>query len=809
MYQGRREVFARFVLIACANSPAGLGRPKINLKKINRIFFFCAGAVALTAAGFFVHRALAGADDNVHGWAWSENIGWVSMNSENDSGGSGSASEPGLVQRDARRSWGQTAMSADGKYQIALGRWEYEDGKYRWTFYTSSDYGKTWIRGVDDAGPLIFNGDAAISDDGQFQIVVGGTTSGGAPFGEMYISTDGGETWSKNQSGVSWSSVSMSGDGNYLILTTSDMGFYVSFDRGLSWADCYPVQKMYGAALSSDGKYQIVVNEHFSDYVLSSDYSNGNKFDNCGFGSPFSFSPNDYMGNRSVAMSADGKYVTVAMNSFSESHDDDIHYTDYLYVSSDNGASFKPKGPRMYWDSVAIEGDGKHQIAGASLNDSYEIEIYDSFDYGNTWTKRPEGVISGREVDVAVSADGSCELYAVEGGYLYTVGCDGGGSEPGGAGVEYGVDIDESTGVMSGYAWSENIGWVSFNAADAAGCGGCSGGDCQAKVSLTSNTSGQHEISGWAKVLANGGGWDGCVSLRGSNYGVSIDPATGDFHGWAWSDMVLGWLSFNSVDSGAAGGPYKVYTSAGFSPTAKMECGGAGANCAYGACDNNAGGTWTAYSPTQECPICIYPVKDISEGNVACAYWTLSGPANYEYQASGPGQTINLSAFANRIVPGNYTLSLRVSNETSAGCVSGNTDTATHDIVIKQGIDANFVCALGDPIYDEETNPEPAPWQDCTSSAGKADFAKRIVDGGKIYAKDISLYSEEGTDIVNWNWRITVDGAESTDNEEMVDFTAGKNNKIELKVFDNGGRTNCKSVDFTARSLPKWEEVPI
>lgn len=383
-------------------------------------------------------------------------------------------------------------------------------------------------------------------------------------------------------------------------------------------------------------------------------------------------------------------------------------------------------------------------------------------------------------------------------------------SDPGaGGGADYGVNIDEGDGTMSGYAWSENIGWISFNAADAAGCGGCSGDDCQAKVSQTLNVSGQHEISGWAKVLANGGGWDGCVSLRGSNYGVSIDPATGDFHGWAWSDMVLGWLSFNSVDSGAAGGPYKVYTSAGFSPTAKMECGGAGANCAYGACDNNAGGTWTAYSPTQECPICIYPVKDISEGNVACAYWTLSGPANYEYQASGPGQTINLSAFANRIVPGNYTLSLRVSNKTSAGCVSGNTDMATHAIVIKQGIDANFVCALGDPIYDEETNPEPAPWQDCTSSAGKADFAKRIVDGGKIYAKDISLYSEEGTDIVNWNWRITVDGAESTDNEEMVDFTAGKNNKIELKVFDNGGRTNCKSVDFTARSLPKWEEVPI
>ena len=380
-------------------------------------------------------------------------------------------------------------------------------------------------------------------------------------------------------------------------------------------------------------------------------------------------------------------------------------------------------------------------------------------------------------------------------------------SSDSGGGADYGVSINESTGAISGYAWSENIGWVSFNAADTAGCGGCSGSGCQAKVSLTPNASGQHEISGWAKVLANGGGWDGCVSLRGSNYGVSIDPAAGDFHGWAWSDMVLGWLSFNSVDPDTGGGPYKVHTSASFGPIAKMECGGAGANCAYGTCDNGPDGSWVAYPPTQECPICIYPVKDASEGNVACAYWTLNGPENYESPAL-PGQTINLSAFANKIAPGDYTLSLRVSDEISDGCVSGNTDTATHAITIKQGIDANFVCAMGDPVYDEETNPEPAPWQDCTSSEGKTSFAMRIVKGGKIYVKDASL--PEGTsEITDWNWRITVDGTEITDNAEMVDFTAGKNNKIELKVFDNGGRTNCKEVNSAARRQFKWEEIPI
>jgi len=374
--------------------------------------------------------------------------------------------------------------------------------------------------------------------------------------------------------------------------------------------------------------------------------------------------------------------------------------------------------------------------------------------------------------------------------------------------VDYGVNIDKNTGYMSGYAWSEHIKWISFNVADAAGCGGCSGDGCQAKVSQTPNAEGKHEVSGWAKVLANGGGWDGCVSLRGtatdsSPYGVYIDPATGDFHGWAWSDMVLGWLSFNGADPGAGNKPYKVHTSAKFGPIAKMECGGAGANCAYGTCDNSVGGSWIAYRPTQDCPICIYPVTDVSEGNnIVSAQWTLIGPATYAY-SSGPGQTINLSGFADKIVPGDYTLWLKVTDEW------GNTGETSHAITIKQGIDANFVCALGDPIYNEETNPEPAEWQDCTSSAGQTEFAKRIVKGGKIYVKDISLYSEDATEIVAWNWRITVDGTEITDNGEMVDFIVGKNNKIELKVFDNGARTNCKSTDFVARSLPKWEEIPI
>ncbi len=375
-----------------------------------------------------------------------------------------------------------------------------------------------------------------------------------------------------------------------------------------------------------------------------------------------------------------------------------------------------------------------------------------------------------------------------------------------GGGADYGVNIDQVAWTMSGHAWSEHIGWISFNVSDTAGCDGCSGSACQAKVSPTAGGGGRHEVSGWAKVLANGGGWDGCVSLRGANYGVSIDPATGDFYGWAWSDMVLGWLSFNGADAGA-GGPYKVFTTASFGPIAKMECGGS--SCSYGVCDNSPITTWIAYPPTQQCPICIYSVEDISEGNVACAYWQLSGPASYSYLASGAGQTINLGAFANKIVPGNYTLSLTVSDTVSSNCAAGNSSTATRAITIKKGIDADFKCTFDNPYDEEGEYIESTNWQDCTSAAGKADFTKRIAKGGVLYVKDVSSCSEEASAIVNYNWKFTIDGVVATANGEIEDLIIGKDNKIELKLFDNAGRENCMDISFRARSLPKWEEVPI
>ncbi len=59
---------------------------------------------------------------------------------------------------------------------------------------------------------------------------------------------------------------------------------------------------------------------------------------------------------------------------------------------------------------------------------------------------------------------------------------------------DYGVNIDTGTGNFSGKAWSENIGWISFDSTDLANC---PSGACNAQVDLTTG-----KVTGWARALA-------------------------------------------------------------------------------------------------------------------------------------------------------------------------------------------------------------------------------------------------------------------------------------------------------------------
>ncbi|MBU3942412.1 PKD domain-containing protein [Patescibacteria group bacterium] len=170
-----------------------------------------------------------------------------------------------------------------------------------------------------------------------------------------------------------------------------------------------------------------------------------------------------------------------------------------------------------------------------------------------------------------------------------------------GSGVDYGVDYNQATGALSGYAWSNGLGWISFNSSDLAGC---PSGTCTSEVNLQSGV-----FSGWARVVSaigapieKTGGWEGWISLKGSNYGLNVvNGSPSEVAGFAWSDG-LGWISFNHLNcdldsdgfsDGIGGCPvagtiisdYKVYTtlSPNTPPTATnltaVNFGGSAANC--------------------------------------------------------------------------------------------------------------------------------------------------------------------------------------------------------------------------------------
>ena len=149
--------------------------------------------------------------------------------------------------------------------------------------------------------------------------------------------------------------------------------------------------------------------------------------------------------------------------------------------------------------------------------------------------------------------------------------------------VTYGVNI-EANGNLSGYAWSENLGWINFNPApDTATyttCGYPADPCYSAKVDL----SGSYPVSGWARACSvfnneqncdktkhpninptadynsNTGGWDGWIRLQDDVY-IDTVPFPAEFHKWFWGGnpdndskkSVIGWGTFNCYEGGASG----------------------------------------------------------------------------------------------------------------------------------------------------------------------------------------------------------------------------------------------------------------
>ena len=96
---------------------------------------------------------------------------------------------------------------------------------------------------------------------------------------------------------------------------------------------------------------------------------------------------------------------------------------------------------------------------------------------------------------------------------------------PGNPAVSDFAVMQDANGIVYGFGWNDQVGWISFN---------CSNGDA-------TNPNGNCATNNSCPV-----GQSPCSVAGGNDYNVSID-GSGYFHGMAWNDAI-GWISFNSAD---------------------------------------------------------------------------------------------------------------------------------------------------------------------------------------------------------------------------------------------------------------------
>lgn len=248
------------------------------------------------------------------------------------------------------RGWFAMASSANGSRLVAIGQSQNSGIAALRQLYTSADGGKQW-----KAGPEGYWNAIASSANGRTLIA--------SRINEyLYISTDGGDTWTASATDThrEWQSVASSEDGRKLVAAAWQDGIYTSTDSGQSWSShAAGMNKAWHAVASSaDGNRLVAVAQNDQIYVST----NGGA----------SWTPRASVDRwSSVASSSDGSRLFAAA------------FQGQLYTSADGGATWVPRASSQLWRHVVSSADGRKLVAVGE-----DTNVFTSCDGGETWVAR-------------------------------------------------------------------------------------------------------------------------------------------------------------------------------------------------------------------------------------------------------------------------------------------------------------------------------------------------------------------------------------------------------------------------------------
>lgn len=275
------------------------------------------------------------------------------------------------------------AVSNTGQYVILV-----EETGYIWT---SNDYGVNWTSRTS-AGNRGWR-TCSISGNGQYMLA-----SAGNNHNRLYRSADYGVTWAVVSTAYWYWDSAISDTGQYQIVIRNDGYIYpyssyicVSSDYGITWANMSPWLGGYhrSVAVSSTGQYMVVAGNRL---FYNTSYGVSQQWAECSLTSGTGLTTGD--GNfeaAGIAISSSGNTVIVADNSYSSNN--------YLYKSINHGQSYtkidsSASAGSQNWTSVVIAPETTG--GGASCPPS-GIQVGDAYCNGYDW--------------VALFTDGLCGTY--------------------------------------------------------------------------------------------------------------------------------------------------------------------------------------------------------------------------------------------------------------------------------------------------------------------------------------------------------------------------------------------------------------
>lgn len=228
--------------------------------------------------------------------------------------------------------WADIDLDSDGSHLIAA----VDGGR----LYISDDGGDTWseTQPIDDSG-YGWNSVALDADGSNLFVSYAQPGPKGGTVGRLYISDDGGDTWTETQpvdiDGHGWTHVAMDSDGSALMAAVGGERVHTSFDGGLSWSETQPAgdtaRDVWVFDLDSDGSHVALVESYTTIGVFYEAH--------VGFAIPYIESVSPVAGETDVAVDSDLSFSFNADVNINEGGIDIYRAEDDILIESINVTS--------------------------------------------------------------------------------------------------------------------------------------------------------------------------------------------------------------------------------------------------------------------------------------------------------------------------------------------------------------------------------------------------------------------------------------------------------------------------------------